>query len=46
MVSLIEILQEHYKGLSTETMSVNGNGCRNTNHRRYQIKEKRLMNLS
>jgi len=42
LVSLVEILQEHYKGLPTEAMLVYGNGCRNTHHKRYQIKEKKI----
>jgi len=46
MVSLIEILQEHYKDLSTEVMSAYGNGYRNKNRKKNQAKEKVLMKLS
>jgi hypothetical protein len=41
-----KILQKHYRGLFTEVMYPSGNGFKNTSHKRYQIKEKRLTNLS
>jgi hypothetical protein len=43
LVFPIEMLQKHYKGLSTtKVMKANGNGFKNTNPKRYQAKEKRL----
>jgi putative transposase len=46
MVFPIEILQKHYKGLLIEYIYPSGNEFRNTNHKKYRAKEKRLMNLS